>query len=45
MATSVRPFLMFEGDAEAAVNFYVSLFSDSDADPLILRNRRPPQAL
>lgn len=26
MATSVQPFLMFEGNAEAAMAFYVSLF-------------------
>jgi predicted 3-demethylubiquinone-9 3-methyltransferase (glyoxalase superfamily) len=29
MATSVTPFLMFEGTAEAAANFYVSLFPRS----------------
>jgi predicted 3-demethylubiquinone-9 3-methyltransferase (glyoxalase superfamily) len=29
MATSVTPFLMFEGKAEAAANLYVSLFSRS----------------
>ena len=28
MPTTVRPFLMFHGDAEAAMNFYVSLFAD-----------------
>ena len=28
MAASIRPFLMFEGQAEEAMNFYVSLFSD-----------------
>ena len=28
MASSIRPFLMFEGKAEEAMNFYVSLFSD-----------------
>ena len=26
MATTIRPFLMFEGNAEAAMRFYVSLF-------------------
>jgi len=26
MVASVRPFLMFQGDAEAAINFYVSVF-------------------
>lgn len=30
MAKSVRPFLMFEGDAEAAMNFYVSLFPGAE---------------
>lgn len=29
MAQSVRPFLMFEGSAEEAMNFYVSLFHGS----------------
>ena len=29
MAKSITPFLMFEGDAEAAMNFYVSLFPGS----------------
>lgn len=29
MANSVKPFLMFEGSAEAAMNFYVSLFRNS----------------
>ena len=28
MQTTVRPFLMFEGKAEEAMNFYVSLFKD-----------------
>jgi predicted 3-demethylubiquinone-9 3-methyltransferase (glyoxalase superfamily) len=28
MPTTVRPFLMFEGKAEEAMNFYVSLFKD-----------------
>ena len=27
MSVTVRPFLMFEGKAEAAMNFYVSLFA------------------
>src|SRR5689334_19123535 len=30
MATSVRPFLMFEGRAEEAMNLYVSLIPDSE---------------
>ena len=29
MAKSITPFLMFEGAAEAAMNFYISLFPDS----------------
>jgi predicted 3-demethylubiquinone-9 3-methyltransferase (glyoxalase superfamily) len=28
--TTVRPFLMFEGQAEAAMSFYVSLFEDGE---------------
>ncbi|HZZ90264.1 MAG TPA: VOC family protein [Caulobacteraceae bacterium] len=30
MTTSVQPFLMFEGEAEAAMRFYVSLFADGE---------------
>lgn len=30
MANSIRPFLMFEGDAEAAMSFYVSLFPGAE---------------
>lgn len=30
MATTVRPFLMFEGKAEEAMNFYVSLIPGSE---------------
>lgn len=29
MSATVRPFLMFEGKAEEAMNFYVALFPDS----------------
>jgi len=29
MAERIRPFLMFEGEAEEAMDFYVSLFPDS----------------
>jgi predicted 3-demethylubiquinone-9 3-methyltransferase (glyoxalase superfamily) len=29
MARDITPFLMFEGAAEAAMNFYVSLFNDA----------------
>jgi predicted 3-demethylubiquinone-9 3-methyltransferase (glyoxalase superfamily) len=32
LATSITPFLMFEGTAEAAMNFYVSLFPRSRID-------------
>jgi predicted 3-demethylubiquinone-9 3-methyltransferase (glyoxalase superfamily) len=38
MAEMVRPFLMFTGDAEAAMNLYVSLFPDGD----VLELRRHP---
>jgi predicted 3-demethylubiquinone-9 3-methyltransferase (glyoxalase superfamily) len=34
MAQSVRPFLMFEGRAEEAMNFYVSLFADGRVDEI-----------
>ena len=30
MGTTIRPFLMFEGKAEAAMSFYVSLFAESE---------------
>jgi predicted 3-demethylubiquinone-9 3-methyltransferase (glyoxalase superfamily) len=30
MTTTVQPFLMFEGRAEAAMRFYVSLFADGE---------------
>ena len=30
MAHSVTPFLMFQGDAEEAMNLYVTLFADSE---------------
>lgn len=30
MNATIRPFLMFEGDAEEAMTFYVSLFPDGD---------------
>src|ERR1041384_4861013 len=29
MSTKIQPFLMFEGRAEEAMNFYVSLFPDA----------------
>src|SRR5258708_39179707 len=30
MSSKIRPFLMFSGQAEEAMNFYVSLFRDSE---------------
>ncbi len=35
MTTSVRPFLMFQGDAEAAMRFYVSVFPDAEILDLV----------
>lgn len=35
MTTKVTPFLMFQGEAEAAMNFYVSLFKDSRVDNIV----------
>ncbi len=32
--TSITPFLMFEGKAEEAMNFYISLFPDSGIDAI-----------
>jgi predicted 3-demethylubiquinone-9 3-methyltransferase (glyoxalase superfamily) len=29
-ATKITPFLMFDGNAEEAIRFYISLFDDSD---------------
>ena len=34
MANKVTPFLMFEGDAEEAITFYVSLFGNSSIDQI-----------
>jgi len=34
MAHSIAPFLMFEGNAEAAMDFYVSLFSGSSVQSI-----------
>ncbi len=34
MATEINPFLMFVGEAEAAMNFYMSLFADSKIENL-----------
>jgi predicted 3-demethylubiquinone-9 3-methyltransferase (glyoxalase superfamily) len=34
MATTIRPFLMFEGAAEEAMRFYVSLFPDATIDDI-----------
>ena len=33
--TQVRPFLMFEGQAEAAMNFYISLFPESQINEIV----------
>ena len=35
MPNSMRPFLMFEGQAEEAMNFYVSLFTDAKIDGIV----------
>ena len=35
VATKIRPFLMFEGQAEEAMNFYVSLFPGSEITELV----------
>jgi predicted 3-demethylubiquinone-9 3-methyltransferase (glyoxalase superfamily) len=35
MQTNIRPFLMFEGQAEAAMKFYVSLFPASEITELV----------
>ena len=35
MGTQVRPFLMFTGEAEAAMTFYVSLFPDSEIGDVV----------
>jgi predicted 3-demethylubiquinone-9 3-methyltransferase (glyoxalase superfamily) len=34
VAKAITPFLMFEGSAEAAMNFYISLFPDSRIDQI-----------
>lgn len=34
MAFQVTPFLMFEGNAEEALNFYMELFEDSSVDQI-----------
>jgi predicted 3-demethylubiquinone-9 3-methyltransferase (glyoxalase superfamily) len=38
---TIRPFLMFEGQAEAAMNFYVSLFPGAEVLD-ILRSQMGP---
>lgn len=35
MSTKVRPFLMFQGDAEEAMNFYVSLFPGGEVIDIV----------
>lgn len=34
MASAITPFLMFEGSAEAAINFYISLFAGSKIEQI-----------
>jgi predicted 3-demethylubiquinone-9 3-methyltransferase (glyoxalase superfamily) len=36
MTTQITPFLMFEGQAETALRFYVSLFEDAEIETLDL---------
>jgi len=33
--TTVRPFLMFQGDAEAAMDFYSTLFAEAEIDEVV----------
>jgi predicted 3-demethylubiquinone-9 3-methyltransferase (glyoxalase superfamily) len=35
MATTVTPFLLFDANAEKAINFYVSLFPDAKIDEIV----------
>lgn len=35
MQTTVRPFLMFQGNAEEAMNFYVSLFPGAEVTEIV----------
>jgi hypothetical protein len=42
MATTVRPFLMFEGKAEEAMNFYVSTLPNSAITRIARYGAAPP---
>lgn len=42
MQTMVRPFLMFEGNAEEAMNFYVSLIPDSEIIDIVRYGKGQP---
>lgn len=42
--TTVAPFLMFQGDAEKAMNFYVSLFDDGSIDSIVRYGPQGPGA-
>ena len=44
MPTTVRPFLMFEGKAEEAMRFYVSLFSGGEILDLVRFGAKGPGA-
>lgn len=35
MANAITPFLMFDGQAEEALDFYVSLFADSEIEEIV----------
>jgi predicted 3-demethylubiquinone-9 3-methyltransferase (glyoxalase superfamily) len=42
--TTVSPFLMFQGDAERAMNFYVSLFEDGSITSIVRYGPQGPGA-
>lgn len=44
MAKEISPFLMFERGAEAAMNFYVSLFAGAEIERLIRYGAEGPGA-
>ncbi len=33
--TTIRPFLMFQGDAEQAIDFYSTLFADAEVEEIV----------
>ena len=43
MPTRARPYLMFDGKAEEAINLYVALFPDSEALGIIPYDDDPPE--